>query len=66
MTPDLKDKRAATAKAAHWLIALEEARTTALRARFTVWLAERPAHARAWANTAEVNAMIAKRPRAAQ
>ena len=27
MTPDLKDKRAAMAEAAHWLIALEEDRT---------------------------------------
>lgn len=52
-TPADDDK--ATLEAARWLILIEEEpENRELRARFHAWLAESPANADAWANTADI------------
>ncbi len=54
-----KEEDDATEAAAHWLIALEDEPDDAdLRARFEAWRAASPAHAAAWANTADVYELI--------
>lgn len=63
MATPAEDEDEATLEAARWLLLIEEEpEDVELRARFHAWLAASPANADAWANTADVYALMAQTP----
>lgn len=63
MATPADDADKATLEAARWLVLIEEEpEDPELRARFHAWLAESPAHADAWADTADIYGLMAQAP----